>query len=142
MNDGSLDVGTITVPPYVFKTDDVEVVLTPHKRYRMIDISQLEDRITSVENYTALSLLETETKNLTIRDSQTGLDRFKSGFFVDNFRSVFGGETAAADYRCSIDTTEGHLRPTHYTTAIDLLLGSEAVIGSSGTQTLRLISDL
>ena len=90
--DGSLDVGTITVPPYVFKTDDVEVVLTPHKRYRMIDISQLEDRITSVENYTALSLLETETKNLTIRDSQTGLDRFKSGFFVDNFRSVFAGK--------------------------------------------------
>jgi hypothetical protein len=144
--DGSLDVGTITVPPYVFKTDDVEVVLTPHKRYRMIDISQLEDRLTTVENYTALSLLETETKNLTIRDSQTGLDRFKSGFFVDNFRSVFGGETAASDYRCSIDTLEGHLRPTHYTTAVDLLLGSEAVIGSSGTPDpaadLRFVQDL
>ena len=90
--DGSLDVGTIALPPYVFKTEDVQVVLTPHKRYRMIDISQLEDRITSVENYTALTLLETETKNLTIRDAQTGLDRFKSGFFVDNFRSIFAGE--------------------------------------------------
>ena len=144
--DGSLDVGTIALPPYVFKTEDVQVVLTPHKRYRMIDISQLEDRITSVENYTALTLLETETKNLTIRDAQTGLDRFKSGFFVDNFRSIFAGEVGQADYRCAIDSENGHLRPTHYTTAIDLLLGSEAVIGASGSADpsadLRFVKDL
>ena len=144
--DGSLDVGTITLPPYVFRTEDVEVILTPHKRYRMIDISQLEDRITSVENYTALSLLETETKNLTIRDAQTGLDRFKSGFFVDNFRSIFSGEVGQSDYRCAIDSENGHLRPTHYTTAVDLLLGSEAVIGASGSSDpsadLRFVKDL
>ena len=86
----------------------------------MVDIAQLEDRLTSVENYTALSLLETETKNLTIRDSQTGLDRFKSGFFVDNFRSVFGGGIGDQSYKCAVDTENGHLRPTHYTTAFDL----------------------
>lgn len=144
--DSSFDVGTISIPPYVFKTEDVDIILTPHKRYRMIDISQLEDRLTNVENYTALSLLETETKNLTIRDSQTGLDRFKSGFFVDNFRSIFGGEVGASDYRCSVDTSNGHLRPTHYTTAIDLLLGSEAVIGSGNVADpaadLRFVKDL
>ena len=47
--DTSLDVGTIDIPPYTYKVDDVEVVLTPHKRYRMVDIAQLEDRLTSVE---------------------------------------------------------------------------------------------
>ena len=144
--DTSLDVGTIDIPPYTYKVDDVEVVLTPHKRYRMVDIAQLEDRLTSVENYTALSLLETETKNLTIRDSQTGLDRFKSGFFVDNFRSVFGGGIGDQSYKCAVDTENGHLRPTHYTTAFDLLLGSEAVIGASNvadpSADLRFVKDL
>ena len=86
--DTSLDIGTLEIPPYTFDVSQVVVKLTPHKRYRMIDISSIDDRLAVVENYTSLSLLETETKNLTIRDAQTGLDRFKSGFFVDNFSSV------------------------------------------------------
>ena len=36
-------------------------------------------------------------------------------------------------YRCSVDTNSGNLRPQHYTTSLDLILGSEAVIGTSGT---------
>ena len=53
----------------------------------MFDINRLENRLKNVEFYTQLSLLETDTANLTIKDATTGLDRFKSGFFVDNFRS-------------------------------------------------------
>ena len=74
--------------PYVLNaTDDVRVKLTPHKRYTMKDIGGLEHRIKNLENYTTLSLLETDTKNLAIKDPNTGLDKFKSGFFVDNFRN-------------------------------------------------------
>ena len=51
----------------------------------MKDIGSLENRIKNLENYTTLSLLETDTKNLSIKDPNTGLDKFKSGFFVDNF---------------------------------------------------------
>ena len=53
----------------------------------MRDIGSLEDRIKNLENYTTLSLLETDTKNLSVKDPNTGLDKFKSGFFVDNFRN-------------------------------------------------------
>ena len=144
--DTSLDIGTLEIPPYTFDVSQVVVKLTPHKRYRMIDISSIDDRLAVVENYTSLSLLETETKNLTIRDAQTGLDRFKSGFFVDNFSSVFAGGLGQQDYKCSIDGDNGHLRPQHYTTAVDLLLGSEAVIGAANVANpaadLRFVSDL
>lgn len=112
----------------------------------MKDISRLEDRLSNVEYYTSLSLLETDTQNLTIRDTTTKLDRFKCGFFVDNFRSYNGGEITNRDYKSSIDTANGLLRPTHYTTSIDLLLGSEAVIGIGQTSNpdadLRFVSDL
>ena len=53
----------------------------------MVDIGRLESRVQNIEFYTQLSLLETETENLNIKDADTGLDRFKSGFFVDNFKS-------------------------------------------------------
>ena len=144
--DNALDIGTITLPPYVYDTSDVKVVLSPHKRYRMRDISNMDDRLRNVEYYTSLSLLESDTKNLTLRDEQTQLDRFKCGFFVDNFKSIFSGNISDPGYKCSIDTAEGHLRPQHYTTSLDLLLGSEAVIGvgnsSNPDADLRFVTNL
>ena len=50
----------------------------------MVDIKKLDDRIKNLEYYTALSTLETNTANMFISDAD-GLNRFKSGFFVDNF---------------------------------------------------------
>lgn len=142
----SLEVATILLPPYVYNTQDVRIQLTTHKRYRMQDITRLEDRLKNVEYYTSLSLLESDTKNLTLKDSQTGLDRFKTGFFVDNFKSDAAGSLGDPMHKCSIDTSEGNLRPQHYTTSIDLLLGSEAVIGVANTSNpnadLRFVKDL
>jgi hypothetical protein len=144
--DNALEVSTIVLSPYIYSTSDVRVIMSPHKRYRMRDISNIDDRLKNVEYYTSLSLLESDTKNLTLKDSQTGLDRFKSGFFVDNFKSIYSGSITDPAYRCSIDTTEGHLRPQHYTTSIDLLLGSEAVIGIGNTSNpdadLRFVTNL
>jgi len=144
--ENSLEVATITMRPYVYNVGDVTVQLSPHKRYRMQDIARLEDRLRNVEYYTSLSLLETDTKNLKVRDSQTQLDRFKCGFLVDNFKSVQTGALGDPQHKCSIDTTDGLLRPQHYTTSIDLLLGSEAVIGASNSSNpdadLRFVKDL
>ena len=146
VTDNALEVATITMKPYVYNVGDVTVQLSPHKRYRMQDIARLEDRIRNIEYYTSLSLLETDTKNLTLRDSQTQLDRFKCGFLVDNFKSVSSGSLGDPQHKCSIDTKEGLLRPQHYTTSLDLLLGSEAVIGTSNVSNpdadLRFVKDL
>ena len=93
----------------------------------MSDIGRLERRLTNVETYTQLSLLETDTASLNIVDAKTGLDRFKSGFFVDNFRSHTGQALDHPSSRCSIDKKSGELRPSHYTHGLDLLIGSEQV---------------
>lgn len=144
--DGSMEVATITLPPYVYNVSEISVKLVSHKRYRMRDISLLEDRIKNIEYYSSLSLLETDTKNLVIRDSTTRLDRFKSGFLVDNFKTSLSGSLGNPLHRCSVDTVEGVVRPQHYTTSIDLLLGSEAVVGAANTSNpnadLRFVSDL
>ena len=99
----------------------------------MADIGRLEKRVKNIEFYTQLSLLETDTASLTITDAKTGLDRFKSGFFVDNFRSHNGQALGNPLSRCSIDKKAGELRPLHYTHGLDLLLGSEQVIGIGTT---------
>jgi len=128
--DSALEVATIYLPAYLYNVDDCNIVLSPHKRYTMKDISNIDDRVSNVEYYTSLSLLETDTKNLTIRDSQTNLNKFKCGFFVDNFKSLDGGDSQNLSFKSSIDLENETLRPQHYTTSIDLLLGSELVSGT------------
>jgi hypothetical protein len=54
------------------------------KGYTMSEIGGLERRIADLEYYTALSFTENEVNNLQIPGS-TGINRFKFGFFVDNF---------------------------------------------------------
>ena len=144
---GAFTVATVYNKPYLHNaSQESSVVLAKHKRYTMFDISRLETRIKNIEFYTQLSLLETDTANLNIRDAVTGLDRFKSGFFVDNFRSHGAHAITHPNFRASIDKAESQLRPLHYTHGIDLLLGSEQVIGIGTTANpaadLTQVSDL
>lgn len=117
----SLDIATITLPAYLCSDEKTTLSLSHHKRYRMSDIKLLEDRIKNLEFYTTLSLLETETANFTIKDAN-GLDRFKSGFFVDNFTTLISQKLTNVT-KNSIEVENSQLRPSVHTTSIDLILG-------------------
>jgi hypothetical protein len=119
--DDALEIATITLPPYLYLTSQASIQFLDHKRYRMVDIKKLENRIKNLEYYTSLSLLETNTANLFVPDSN-GLNRFKSGFFVDNFTSTLAQENNI-EIKNSIDTSNKELRPKHYTNSIDLITG-------------------
>ena len=119
--DDALEIATIDLPAYLYNTTQATIQFLEHKRYRMVDIKQLENRIKNLEYYTALSLLESNTANLFIPDGD-GLNRFKSGFFVDNFTSLLAQEDSIF-YKNSIDIANKQLRPRHYTNSIDLISG-------------------
>ena len=82
--DDAIEICRVNLPPFLYDTKQASLSFMQHKRYQMQDIKKLEDRIKSLEYYTTLSLLEKETANFFIPDDN-GLNRFKSGFFVDNF---------------------------------------------------------
>ena len=79
-----LELGTIEYPAYLYNASDANIILTDNRRYTMRDIGIIEDRVENLERVTTLSLLEVNTQILQIKDSE-GSDRFKSGFFVDDF---------------------------------------------------------
>ena len=51
----------------------------------MRDIGKLEDRIENLEDLTSLTMLELNAKTIEVTDAN-GLDRFKTGFVVSDFR--------------------------------------------------------
>ena len=120
--DDAIELASVKLPPFLFSPKQAIIDFLKYKRYRMQDIKDLEDRIKNLEYYTSLSMLETETSNLFIPDAD-GLNKFKSGFFVDNFTSLQTQETNGFKVKCSLDPTFNELRPQHYCTSIDLMPG-------------------
>ena len=100
----------ITVPAYTFNPTDVSIKYIENKRYTMRDIGLIEKRVENLEYYTSLSLLEQQTEARTITN-EAGADIFKNGILVDSFRGHGVGDVLNADYKCSIDPENGHLRP-------------------------------
>ena len=82
--DSSLELARIEYPPYLYSPDDAKIIIIDNKRYTMKDIGKLEDRIENLEEITSLSLLERQTESVQVIDAQ-GNDRFKTGFFADDF---------------------------------------------------------
>tara|TARA_B100001094_G_scaffold252306_1_gene250301 strand:+ start:18727 stop:26040 length:7314 start_codon:yes stop_codon:yes gene_type:complete len=104
----SMELTTIILPPYLYNPDDAQIIMTDNRRYTMRDIGVLEDRIEQLETVTTLSLLEIATESLTIQDAQ-GNDRFKSGFFADNFKTT---DLINSDFsQIEVDTVNGEIKP-------------------------------
>jgi len=112
---------TVAIPPYTKSVKDVTVNQRDNRRYTMRDIGRLERRISNLEYYVTLSLLEKDTAQLSIVDETTGLDRFKNGFIVDQFTGHGIGNVKHEDYRIAVDAKNKILRPMHYTNAVELV---------------------
>ena len=107
----NMKVARFSVAPFTFKPEtDIIIQYEYNRRYTMNDIGKLESRVQNLEYATSLGLLERETDSFQVLDD-SGLDRFKSGFLVDNFYGHNIGNTLLDDYQCSMDPGRGHMRP-------------------------------
>ena len=116
--DSLMEIGSIQLPPYLYSPQDAVISLTDNRRYTMRDIGSLEDRIEVLENVTSLSLLELNTENLQITDS-AGNNRFKSGFFADDFR---GNDFLDANSSAVVDEERNELKVSESRNSLDLFL--------------------
>lgn len=91
--------------------EDVSLTFIENKRYTMRDIGAIERRIERVEEWSTLSALESNTQAFEVLD-ENGNNRFKSGFFVDNFQNHAFADFLNSEFRSSIDPVRGEVRPT------------------------------
>ena len=118
--DNAMTIAKINLNPFVIQLSDASHTTYNNKRYTMKDIGKLETRINNMEYYTALNLLEKDAESLQIQDSD-GLDRFKSGFLVDNCAGHNTGDVKHPDYRVSMDMENKEMRPKYFMKGVSLL---------------------
>ena len=106
----SMEIAEISLPAYLYDTvRHPYVVLCDNKRFTMRDIGNLEKRIENLELTTTLSALEVNAQSFEVRDAD-GLNRFKTGFVVDNFSSRnFIDFTPETGSRCDVDVINKEL---------------------------------
>jgi len=117
--DDNLKIASLVIPPYVMDINDIYVQQYDNRRYTMSDIGLLDKRLSNVEYYTSLNLLEVDTNTLTITD-ENGFNRFKNGFVVDSFQDFTVSDLQNVDFKSSIDVINKEVRPSHYTNNVDL----------------------
>lgn len=98
------------IPAYVLAGSEVSFKSFDNRRYTMRDIGKLDKRLSNVEYYTALSLLEAKADRLNVVDSTTGTTRFKNGFAVDGFKDPAMADIYDLDWRAAVDVAKGRLK--------------------------------
>jgi hypothetical protein len=124
---------TLEIPAYTADVNDIVKNYVDNRRYTMRDIGAIESRISNIEYYTSLSLLERSANDKPIFDSAG--ERFKNGILVDNFIGHGVGDVFDPTYACSVDRASNILRPRYNTNNIDLVIDSSTSIGTTGIKT-------
>jgi hypothetical protein len=109
--DNTLKLAAISLPAYTFSPKDITIERFKTQRYTMRDIGRLQERIENIEYYTSLSLLEKDAASFEVVNDSTRMNRFKSGFVVDNFTGHRVGDALNKDYKIAVDQDRGELRP-------------------------------
>lgn len=140
----SMQIATYDVPVYptldvlnakFYRRPDLAVKIRASqlKRYTMKDIKTLDDRITNLEYYTSLNLLEKLTSDAVLpgRTDPT-LNRFKNGFIVDNFTSIAVGNPLNKEYKAGFDVARQKLTAKFEQYHIKMKYESGAAISKTG----------
>ena len=120
-----LHIATLTLPPYLKDVRDASIKLERNRNYTMKDIGRLETRLSNVEKYSSLNLLENNTVNLNILDGE-GRNRFKNGFVVDSFINTDVADLSNPNYTASIDLDNNLARPYPYVTGVGFTYNTDS----------------
>ena len=97
--------------PYTDDQNDLTQKFIQNRRFTMRDISDIVERIDNLEEITTLNLLEAQTAAIEVLDS-SGNNRFKNGFFADNFRDfTFSNIEDENQYTATIDLNNQFILP-------------------------------
>jgi hypothetical protein len=141
---GTMTVGTVFIPPFPSltpveavtagrQTSGTKVQFNQVERLTMRDLNVLERRVSSLEYYTSLNLLEQQTKDLMIpSEADPTINRFKNGIFVDSFKDFALANLSSTEYRASVDFTRERLVPRFEQTKIDLEIRSLTNVQQTG----------
>ena len=140
--DDAMKLKEFQLQPYTDDKDDLTQTFIQNRRFTMRDISDIVERIDNLEEITTLNLLEAQTAAIEVLDS-AGNNRFKNGFFADNFKDLaFSNVSDANQYTATIDLDAQNVLPDAVFKSIPLAFDSAGgQAGFSSSANVKLSQD-
>jgi hypothetical protein len=110
--------------------------LLTNRRYTMKDVGKLDQRITNLEYYAQLSLIEKKAADMTVTDAN-GLNRFKNGIFVEPFSDFTLADISNPEFSMAIDSTRGIGRPRIVREVVKIDIGNSFSTVNNATTGFR-----
>ena len=129
----TIDLAELDIPAYPSLPKNVVITPIKNRRFTMKDIGKLQERVNNIEYYTALNLLEKESRDKVIVDSD-GLDRFKNGILADAFTGHSVADVSLPEYRAAIDRA-GKYSTTYFDNENQIVLDYNSTTSSNVTKT-------
>lgn len=123
--DAAITLYELDVPAYTFSAQDVRATKFNLRRYTMKDIGRIDTRVGTLEYVSALSLLEADANQREL------VDKFKSGFIVDNFKTEDVGDVENDAHEIGFDVNAGEMRPENISESVQMAIDASQ---SSGYQ--------
>ena len=107
--DGTMVIYNIVNQPYGKTLNEVVLQYINNNRHTMVDINNLAQRLSSLEEIVSLSMSEQSAANMQITD-EDGLSRYKCGIFTDTFNGFGGSDFKDENWKATIDAVEQCVR--------------------------------
>lgn len=99
---GQFELNRFFIPAYTRTASLIETKRMDVERFTMKDIKKIVNRVKNLEDFSTLTASELAVTSYQITDASTGLDRFKTGYLVENFKNPFTiARTTRGDYAAS-----------------------------------------
>lgn len=132
-----MELWQVFVPAYTFKNTDCQQKRISVLRTTMEGVNKISERISRLEEYTTLSFAESELLGTNIIDAATGLDKFKTGYIVENLQNpTVLGDVRKSYYNATFNSVFGimpKLEETNLQVVVDITGG---VVNTGGVLTL------
>jgi len=129
----TIDLAELDIPAYPSLPKNVVITPIKNRRFTMKDIGKLQERVNNIEYYTALNLLEKESRDKVIVDSD-GVDRFKNGILADAFTGHSVADVSLPEYRAAVDRTNKYAT-TYFDNENQIVLDYNPTTSSGITKT-------
>lgn len=115
-----MKISTINVEPYTENPAiDVTFADTQVMNFTMEDLVSINNRLSDVEYYVALSQVEKDSLDISIKD-EFGLERDKNGLLIDGFSNHDVSDYENSDLKTSLETNLGECRALSTMSGVEL----------------------
>ena len=127
----------IKLSAYTFDISGVSTKFIENKRWTMREIGNIAKRVDNLEYYSSLSMLEQSTVNMSVKDAD-GFDRYKNGYLVDSFTNYNASDITNEEFKATIDTNRGELRPVSVpnSTKLEIVVSKSTNVEMKGSMAL------